>query len=552
MTDLIDGLGGPAGFGEVRARGDAFSTGPIDLTPVFPLGVTWFGRRYDQAWINVIGSVTFDGPALSDSEDQREGSLGIYPFETFLGTARDPVAASPGGTSRGTNAVWYDLDPQAGAFTVTWDDVRPEEDGGGATAAFQLRLIDISDEPGAASGDIRIELRYEEVGWVDSGSFNPAVPFIGYVGEAAGRGGVFRERIVPETEAAHFALEGAEPLIFEIGATGLGGGRRAPIRRDPDHTPSLGDERLAGTDEADLILPGPGPALTVLPGLGADRIGLGGSATIVAGTPEELSGDTLVRAGWDDVLLFYGVDFTADQVGLFDGGGLSLFVSNRSAGEPEVPLDLPGPVPSGRFVTLDHFLGTFLAYLRDLPPLEEGRAVGRPERLVGDDVTAAYLRSDGISDYLVRLEAPLPEGVAVGAYSVDPQGRLVGAELLDLADGTAVVEGPEVGDRVGFFVVAPEEAALRDADGFAFVDRGGAPATVGGTPPLLVTRNGEIVSEDVIHGPLHRLNPDGQRALIGAATDGPGLGLAFETGPLAGADFADVVLGIERVQDDLF
>src|SRR5262249_49450785 len=61
--DLINSLGGSAGFGEnVLAVGDDNSSGAIDITSIFPGGLKFFGRTFNSLYINNNGTITFDGP----------------------------------------------------------------------------------------------------------------------------------------------------------------------------------------------------------------------------------------------------------------------------------------------------------------------------------------------------------------------------------------------------------------------------------------------------------------------------------------------------------
>ena len=66
---LLSGFGGPAGYGAGElASNDDSSTGVIDLTPAFPLGLNFFSFRFTPArafyrslYVNNNGNVTFNG-----------------------------------------------------------------------------------------------------------------------------------------------------------------------------------------------------------------------------------------------------------------------------------------------------------------------------------------------------------------------------------------------------------------------------------------------------------------------------------------------------------
>jgi hypothetical protein len=103
---LINGLGGPAGFGEgVLAPNDDDSTGPIDITSVFPDGMNFFGTTYTAFYINNNGNITFGG---SISEYTPTGLTTpqrypiIAPFWADVDTrGSHDLTPTPGGNSTG-------------------------------------------------------------------------------------------------------------------------------------------------------------------------------------------------------------------------------------------------------------------------------------------------------------------------------------------------------------------------------------------------------------------------------------------------------------------
>ncbi|MFT6773559.1 MAG: hypothetical protein ACJA1L_001269 [Paracoccaceae bacterium] len=76
MADLVNGLGGAAGFGTsdfvsmsksgseeyVQSNGIDDSSVRIDLTSALPSGINLFGKVHTSAWINANGNITFDAP----------------------------------------------------------------------------------------------------------------------------------------------------------------------------------------------------------------------------------------------------------------------------------------------------------------------------------------------------------------------------------------------------------------------------------------------------------------------------------------------------------
>jgi len=96
MASLINGLGGPSGFGEYSVdRNDDGSSNAIDITSVFPDGINLFNETYTEMYINTNGNITFTGP------------LSTY---------------TPGEISAGTNPIfapyWADVDTRSGEVSA--------------------------------------------------------------------------------------------------------------------------------------------------------------------------------------------------------------------------------------------------------------------------------------------------------------------------------------------------------------------------------------------------------------------------------------------------
>ncbi|KAB1072675.1 VCBS domain-containing protein [Methylobacterium planeticum] len=164
-NNLVDGLGGGAGFGEaVLPANDDGSTGAIDIRDMFGAqGLNIFDRSYTALYVNNNGNITFDGPLGAF----RPSSIGgastspiIAPFWADVDTSPGaPDSATPGGHSKGTNLVHIDKDPANGVLTVTWDDVGYFASHTDKLNAFQLQLIDLGH------GNFDIVYRYEAVNW---------------------------------------------------------------------------------------------------------------------------------------------------------------------------------------------------------------------------------------------------------------------------------------------------------------------------------------------------------------------------------------------------
>ncbi len=162
MPSLVNGLGGADGFGEgVVTRNDDGSSVAIDIRPIFgSAGLNFFGTNYTTLFVNTNGNVTFGGPLSSYTPSPIGVGLSvpiIAPFWMDIDTRGGRGAASPGGTSTGSNLVYYDLDITAHIFTVTWDDVGYYSNHTTPSNAFQLQLID------QGGGNFDIIFTYENI-----------------------------------------------------------------------------------------------------------------------------------------------------------------------------------------------------------------------------------------------------------------------------------------------------------------------------------------------------------------------------------------------------
>ena len=185
MALLINGFGGPAGFGENALPADSrWSLVPIDLSGFFNAssGLKFLGNFYSALWVNQDGFIQFRPdtgeraelpgiPSQGPGVGVREAIAPILaPFWSPVDTDQTPLPPSEGGTSRGSNLVWYDLDEATGTLVVTWDDVLPssggvsEIDDAEGRNAFQLVLRPATN-PGATSIDFDVTFRYEALEW---------------------------------------------------------------------------------------------------------------------------------------------------------------------------------------------------------------------------------------------------------------------------------------------------------------------------------------------------------------------------------------------------
>lgn len=195
MAELVNDLGGERGFGEqILARNDDGSTNFIDLTSVFGSGINFFGQVFTGLFVNNNGNVTFTNPLGQFTPTAITGasSFGpiIAPFFADVDTRGGAVSPTPGGTSTGSNLLYYDLDVDRGVFTVTWDDVGYFSNATNRLNAFQLQLIRVGES------DFDIVFRYEEINFTTgsaSGGDNGLGGTVARAGYTSGDGQNFFE-----------------------------------------------------------------------------------------------------------------------------------------------------------------------------------------------------------------------------------------------------------------------------------------------------------------------------------------------------------------------
>jgi Ca2+-binding RTX toxin-like protein len=301
MASLINGLGGDAGFGENSlARNDDYYTSLIDLTSVFPNGISFFGHTWTGAYVNNNGNITFSSglysytPAAIGADYD---SAIIAPFwadvDTRSGVA---AAATAGGTSTGSNLVYYDLDPATGTFTVTWDDVGYYSYHKEHLNAFQLQLVSTGNQ------NFDIVYRYEDISWTtgtaSGGTDEGLGGYVARAGFSAGDGSNYYE----------FYFSGNENFMLNLENTTLAGSSEAGVWRFPVTAGSIigiglenANDTLAGTTGNDIM---DGRS-------GDDILGGGEGDDVIAGGE---GNDDLSGGAGDDQLI------TGDGSDVVDGG----------------------------------------------------------------------------------------------------------------------------------------------------------------------------------------------------------------------------------------
>jgi len=173
LASLINGLGGSNGFGtNTLARNDDGSSGSIDLTAIFPTGLSFYGVSFGSLYINNNGNLTLFSPSSAFTPSVLTGTsrAGFYAFWSDVDTLGGALSApSPGGTSQGTNLVHWGLDAANHQLVVTWDDVGYFSRGTDRTNAFQIVIQDHSGDPGRSAGDFDLDYRYENIEWSGTG-----------------------------------------------------------------------------------------------------------------------------------------------------------------------------------------------------------------------------------------------------------------------------------------------------------------------------------------------------------------------------------------------
>jgi Ca2+-binding RTX toxin-like protein len=300
MASLVDTLGGTLGFGEnfVARTDDNFVAG-VDLRTVFGAqGLNFFGTSYNYASVNNNGNVTLSNSAFDGLWTYTPFGLanGGYPIiapffadvdtTLFGGTAAaNQVTPTVGGASRGSDLVWYDLDPTGfGTLTVTWDDVGYYDAQTDKLNAFQLQLV------GTGGGNFDIIFRYEALNWT-TGDASDGVGGLGgtvaRAGYSTGDGASWYE--LPQSGSQDGMLD----LENTAGNTGAAGYYRFAVRSG-----TAASDTITGSNADDLLAGAGGN--DVLNGMqGADMlIGNAGADTMSGGAGD----DTFVFDGLDTML----------------------------------------------------------------------------------------------------------------------------------------------------------------------------------------------------------------------------------------------------------
>jgi hypothetical protein len=208
-AELIRGLGGPEGFGEnILARNDD-SYIQIDVTPIWPTGLRFFGTNYTRIWLNNNGNFTFatGSPTYTPGRITASGLdpiIAAWYADVDTRAIPEDLDGQSWRDRNRTNLVYYDLDTVNGVLTATWDAVGYYDEHLDKRCSFQIRL----SRYGTGS-EFDIELRYNELTWTTGDASDGVDGFGGTVvraGYSAGNGTSFFELPQSGNQAAMLAL----------------------------------------------------------------------------------------------------------------------------------------------------------------------------------------------------------------------------------------------------------------------------------------------------------------------------------------------------------
>ena len=154
MAQLVTGLGGVAGYGEMSMARNDDGSQLVDISSVFTAGLNFFGRTYSGMYVNTNGSVTFgNGVSTFTPSSLRLGSTPM--IAAFWADADTRL----GGVGRESGPIYVDLDAVHHVVTVTWSNVNFYSMNGALQNSFQMRLFDLGSQ------NARIEFRYGDIQW---------------------------------------------------------------------------------------------------------------------------------------------------------------------------------------------------------------------------------------------------------------------------------------------------------------------------------------------------------------------------------------------------
>ncbi len=323
---LVTGLGGDLGFGEGQLAIGDDDDFLIEIPDTFMSGTVLAGG-------NSTGFVTVNNNGVLTI-----GGVRISVWGGDVDTSGGATTPSAGGTSQGSNRIWYDFDEATQTLTVTWDDVG-EYPSGVSPDAFQVQVRFL------AGGDLDVVLRYENISWYSEYWSIPSIELDGLVrGLITQPAGGF---VNIEDQPGNIGLLGV--WVAQLRAGQLVGLPVEPLGQDDeiyggdgqDHLyGGAGNDRLDGGAGNDIVEGGAGN--DVLNDTLGDNtlIGGGGSDEFQVGTAVTANNTLYLGEGSDRVVVLELSAFAADFT-----GSTQIMDFAAGAGGDRIEFNLPQPVP---------------------------------------------------------------------------------------------------------------------------------------------------------------------------------------------------------------
>ena len=210
--NLIGGLGGASGFGEIEVPRNDDGSSFYNISSVFAEGLNFFGNTYTDIFVNTNGNISFGSSIGTFTPFQISGGSTpiIAPFWADVDTRQDADDASPDSAP-----IFVDMDEVNGVLTVTWSGVGYYFQNAETTNSFQLQMFD------RGGGDFDIVFRYADLNWT-TGDASGGTGGLGgtpaRAGYSAGNGGDFFELSQSGDGGAMLGLEGT---VGNTGEQGL-------------------------------------------------------------------------------------------------------------------------------------------------------------------------------------------------------------------------------------------------------------------------------------------------------------------------------------------
>jgi len=174
---LLNGFGGPVDYGSsCLGPNDDGSSHSVDLTPVFPSGINFFGRTHTSMFVNTNGNVSFSNelPTYTPKPFPVADQPMIAPFwaDVDIRTDSTDCGGAGGGTgyagdcqNPSTNGVWWTMDTTNHRVVVTWDRVAYYACHSDKVMSFQLILSPLPASECTSPGDFDVEFRFNRCEW---------------------------------------------------------------------------------------------------------------------------------------------------------------------------------------------------------------------------------------------------------------------------------------------------------------------------------------------------------------------------------------------------